>query len=228
MDLIYEEPEIIDMVAQPWPPLPDSELQESDDLEATESTDDEAPYFEGWEPSQELADVEVVDEDPDWFPMVTKEKGFLNSDRPTGHPNELSTARDCDADDKNDESDRRRRLRALAEALAERPLTPAAGELWGEAWRQRFECWYMALPGPTQMQLGSCMGALGLHLGDETLSTLSAKQLPLSTPTPFWCSCTTLHIHPASPLASKLPTPATFALTHPSALASTHLQVPIL
>ena len=61
VDLIYEEPEIIDMEAQPWPPLLDSELQESDDLEATKSTDENAPYFEGWEPSQELVDVEIVD-----------------------------------------------------------------------------------------------------------------------------------------------------------------------
>lgn len=38
---------------------------------------------------------------------------------------------------------------------------------WFSAWRRHFDCWYLGLPAPTQMQLGGCMGALALHLGSR-------------------------------------------------------------
>lgn len=43
-------------------------------------------------------------------------------------------------------------------------LDPAA-EAWREEWQRRLEVWWLALPLADQVSLGSCMGALGLHLG---------------------------------------------------------------
>ncbi len=43
----------------------------------------------------------------------------------------------------------------------------AWGEEWGEEWRKRFSCWWVSLAPPTQSALGSCMGALALHLGSR-------------------------------------------------------------
>jgi len=38
-------------------------------------------------------------------------------------------------------------------------------EEWLDEWRESLECWWGALPLPTQSQVGGCIGALGLHLG---------------------------------------------------------------
>tara|TARA_B100000513_G_scaffold193709_1_gene121435 strand:+ start:526 stop:3900 length:3375 start_codon:yes stop_codon:yes gene_type:complete len=45
-------------------------------------------------------------------------------------------------------------------------LSLASAE-WEEEWRGRFDCWVLALPPGLQSQLGSCMGALGLHVGSR-------------------------------------------------------------
>lgn len=34
-------------------------------------------------------------------------------------------------------------------------------------WRERLGCWWLTLSGPTQAGLGSCLGALSLHLGER-------------------------------------------------------------
>ena len=53
----------------------------------------------------------------------------------------------------------RRRLHEMA-------ITSSENE-WHQEWTERFECYWLALPGPTQMQLGGCLGALALHLGSR-------------------------------------------------------------
>lgn len=40
-------------------------------------------------------------------------------------------------------------------------------EVWQDEWRERVSCWWLELPGPTQEQLGSCIGALSLHIGSR-------------------------------------------------------------
>ncbi len=44
-------------------------------------------------------------------------------------------------------------------------------------WRSRLECWFGALPIPTQAQLGGCLGAFGLHIGSRLESSLRAAGL---------------------------------------------------
>lgn len=68
----------------------------------------------------------------------------------------------------------RRERRMLAGML------PSAGEgsLPESTWRERFDCWWLALPKPTQAQLGGCLGAVSLHLGsrfDAVLGLPSTK-----------------------------------------------------
>ena len=38
-------------------------------------------------------------------------------------------------------------------------------EAWFAEWRRQLSCWMLSLPSPSQEQLGSCIGALSLHLG---------------------------------------------------------------
>lgn len=38
---------------------------------------------------------------------------------------------------------------------------------WAQAWRARFSCWWLLLPPITRTRLGSCMGALALHIGSK-------------------------------------------------------------
>lgn len=60
---------------------------------------------------------------------------------------------------------------------------PSREEAWHAAWQRRLECWWLALPQPTQGLLGSCLGALGLHLGSRLESLVSrsrSKGLPTS------------------------------------------------
>lgn len=54
-----------------------------------------------------------------------------------------------------------RRLQATSAAAA----VSESSTVWLMEWRVRFDCWFAALPKPTQNELGSCLGALGLHLG---------------------------------------------------------------
>lgn len=46
---------------------------------------------------------------------------------------------------------------------------------WGE-WQGRITCWWLALPAPTQSQIGSCLGALGLHLVERLEAILAAQR----------------------------------------------------
>lgn len=54
----------------------------------------------------------------------------------------------------------------MARRLAAPPLSERE-ESWFSEWRERLECWWMALPAPTQSELGTCIGALGVHLGSR-------------------------------------------------------------
>ena len=48
------------------------------------------------------------------------------------------------------------------------PRGDAPGEdAWFEAWQESLECWWMALPAPSQSELSQCVGSLGLHLGSR-------------------------------------------------------------
>ena len=66
----------------------------------------------------------------------------------------------------------RGRVRACEPQRSRRELADvfASGELssemaWHAEWRRRLGCWWLTLPGPLQMDLGGCLGALSLHLG---------------------------------------------------------------
>ena len=76
---------------------------------------------------------------------------------------------------------RHRRLQSLTRA----PST--AEDAWHAVWRERLECWWLMLPQPTQGMLGSCLGALGLHIGSrlETLiqRTNARRPPPRDPPT---------------------------------------------
>ena len=61
----------------------------------------------------------------------------------------------CDKDDGKGE----RRLSAVA--------AKDVDEEWHAQWRNNFSCWWLALPMPTQGQLGACMGALALFVGSK-------------------------------------------------------------
>ena len=71
--------------------------------------------------------------------------------------------------------------RAEAEAIL-----PETERAWLKLWKDRVECWYMALPKPTQIRLslGSCVSALGLHLGSRLEGAWRAAQAAIGqTPT---------------------------------------------
>lgn len=46
-------------------------------------------------------------------------------------------------------------------------MDQSAFEQWLEGWHSQFECFWTALPLPSQAQFGSCLGALALHLGSR-------------------------------------------------------------
>ena len=61
-----------------------------------------------------------------------------------------------------------RRLQASAEGCWGGGASPCSTEAqWREEWQLRLHCWWIGLPMPTQTQLGSCIGALGLHLSSR-------------------------------------------------------------
>ena len=47
---------------------------------------------------------------------------------------------------------------------------------WSAEWRQRVACWWAALPTLTRTQLGSCFGALALHIGSRLDGSWRAAQ----------------------------------------------------
>ena len=75
---------------------------------------------------------------------------------------------------------------SAAAADASAPAADAsAAEPWLDEWSDRFECWYGGLPLPTQSELASCMGALGLHLGGR-LDALAGRA-PAAAASPRGC-----------------------------------------
>lgn len=59
-----------------------------------------------------------------------------------------------------------------------------AGDAWQAAWRRRVACWWLALPLPTQQQVGACMGAFSLHLGSRLEASWRAAQSRLGRTAP--------------------------------------------
>lgn len=76
-----------------------------------------------------------------------------------------------EACDEDGEASRRRALQPSSQALvapsAPKQSAEPAADAWLASWRERLACWFVALPGPTRLQLGNCMGALGLHVGSR-------------------------------------------------------------
>ena len=105
--------------------------------------------------------------------QVLQWKGYQDTDV-TGMGDAPETL-SCDSDDEPS----RRMLQAAAATEAE----------WHDAWRQRFACWWIGLPMPTQSQMGACMGALGIHLGSRLDAAWRATQTMMGrTPPPMQSS----------------------------------------
>lgn len=47
---------------------------------------------------------------------------------------------------------------------------------WQEEWQHSFGCWWLSLAAPTRTALGSCMGALALHVGSRLDASWRAAQ----------------------------------------------------
>lgn len=69
-----------------------------------------------------------------------------------------------------------RRLERQALIVEEAPMNE---DEWHREWRHRLSCWWVGLPGPTQGDLGHCLGALSLHLGAR-LEKMIGRPLPAS------------------------------------------------
>ena len=79
----------------------------------------------------------------------------------------------------------RRQLQLVGTTEAAAAAAAASTDAWLVEWRVRFHCWFAALPGPTQGELGSCLGALGLHLSqrlDAAWQQASGQPLARATP----------------------------------------------
>ena len=87
--------------------------------------------------------------------------GEGSSCAPVGDGGVLAAVDEKGSEEAGEEASCRRR-RSLQQALA-----PRDEREWLEEWRERIGCWYLALPLPTQTQLGGCIGAFGLHLGSR-------------------------------------------------------------
>ena len=72
------------------------------------------------------------------------------------------------------ESSKRRQLNGVAGALS----AGSDEEAWTEAWNERIGCWFIGLPGAAQQGLGTCMGALALHLGSRLNAAWSSAPMP--------------------------------------------------
>lgn len=87
---------------------------------------------------------------------------------------------------------------------------------WSKSWRERFDCWWLALPGPMQAKLGGCLGGVALHLGSRFDAALG---LPSTHATDSSQGCEWLNewldkgvnILPALPDSSERPTELTLA-----------------
>ena len=63
--------------------------------------------------------------------------------------------------------------------LTHSDVGPSAGvEQWLHSGHRRIRCWWVALPMPTQQQLGGCFGALGLHVASRVDASWRATQGP--------------------------------------------------
>ena len=78
---------------------------------------------------------------------------------------------------------RRRRMESAGAGYAHVRVDAAAEnaeeQAWHLKWQRRLECWFVALPLPTQTQLGSCFGALSLHLASRFETAWRNAQAPL-------------------------------------------------
>merc|ERR1712070_1279936 len=75
-----------------------------------------------------------------------------------------------------------RRLRASRRLNASRRLGAISSprtDPWVEEWYEEFACWFVSLPLPTQGQLGSCFGALSIHLGSRLDASWRAARASL-------------------------------------------------
>ena len=62
-------------------------------------------------------------------------------------------------------------------ALSHAGTAVRTGDDWSEEWTRRISCWWMSLPGPTQGQLGGCLGALSLHISSRLDAAAAAAGL---------------------------------------------------
>ena len=96
---------------------------------------------------------------------------------PTAHVKDPTPGRALEGPDVTDPTPGR----ALEDLTADvkDPTPDEASESWHREWRQRFGCWWLALPPLTQTELGYCLGALSLHLGSK-LEWIFPQQAPLA------------------------------------------------
>ena len=111
--------------------------------------------------------LELMGINPDLYDLPSAAADAQNADGSA----DGSAERTSDGDGSTESAricEERRRLSAdgsaLALSLTEQP-PPLDERAWHDEWRQRLGCWWIALPNPTQSQLRSCLGALGVHLG---------------------------------------------------------------
>lgn len=70
--------------------------------------------------------------------------------------------------DKRDEFvHRRRQLVQATKSNKAESSQEGAEAAWLDVWLNRFACWWIGVPPLMQQQLGSCLGALGLHLANR-------------------------------------------------------------
>ena len=99
---------------------------------------------------------------PDETPMVVSSWGpytsFVGTAKTTGVPGVTLIEEDkCES--------RRARSRRLLPHTS--PAVPQSELGWHEEWQERLQCWWGALPGPTQNGLGACLGSLSILLGSR-------------------------------------------------------------
>lgn len=109
-----------------------------------------------------------------------------------------SQARQCD------------RRRALSSAAT------GTQEVWLSDWRELLECWWIALPVPTQTQLGSCMGALGISLASSLDASWrvanGARSFETPQPEPLTSGCEWVGERLQLPEFPSFPTDKSFSL----------------
>jgi|TARA_B100000513_G_scaffold32926_1_gene12616 dCTP diphosphatase len=93
---------------------------------------------------------------------------------PTPPEAEADSLPECNAEDEPDARERRQRSLSSVTSAAAEP----GGEAWLDAWRTRFECWWIALPRPTQASVGSCLAALSMHIGSRLSPSVGRPSAP--------------------------------------------------